>query len=98
MVLPLGFEPRSSPHLEASPGYKPGALTVKLWEQKLFGPGFYLEENQEKLYSHRRTVSVPETYLATFCFDTLDHVFEQDRSKVWCLLNTDTVITRIVFV
>jgi hypothetical protein len=35
MVLPLGFEPRSSPHLEASPGYKPGALTVMLWEQNL---------------------------------------------------------------
>jgi hypothetical protein len=35
LVLPLGFEPRSSPHLEASPGYKPGALTVKLWEQNL---------------------------------------------------------------
>ena len=28
MVLPLGFEPRSSPHLEASPGYKPGALPL----------------------------------------------------------------------
>jgi hypothetical protein len=35
LVLPLGFEPRSSPHLEASPRYKLGALTVKLWEQKL---------------------------------------------------------------
>ena len=34
MVLPLGFEPRSSPHLEASPGYKPGALTVMLWEHE----------------------------------------------------------------
>ena len=37
MVLPLGFEPRSSPHLEASPRYKAGALTVKLWEQKDYG-------------------------------------------------------------
>lgn len=32
MVLPLGFEPRSSSNLEAMPGYKPGALPIELRE------------------------------------------------------------------
>jgi len=36
LVLPVGFEPTSSPHLEASPRYKLGALTVMLWEQTTY--------------------------------------------------------------
>ena len=34
LVLPLGFEPRSSPHLEASPGYKSGALPLSYGSKK----------------------------------------------------------------
>lgn len=30
LVEPVGLEPTSPPHLEASPDYKPGALTIKL--------------------------------------------------------------------
>ena len=35
MVLPLGFEPRSSPHLEASPEYKAGALPLSYGSKNL---------------------------------------------------------------
>ena len=58
LVLPLGFEPRSSPHLEASPGYKPGALTVMLWEQNLERVvGF-----EPTAFSLARKHSTPELY------------------------------------
>jgi hypothetical protein len=35
LVLPLGFEPRSSPHLEASPRYKLGALPLSYGSKNL---------------------------------------------------------------
>ena len=62
VVLPLGFEPRSSPHLEASPRYKLGALTVKLWEQKL-GAG---RENRTLTLSLARTKATFTSYPPVF--------------------------------
>ncbi len=44
---------------------------------------------------HCRTVTVTETDLSTFFFDSLNHIFKQDWSKVRCLLYADAMITII---